>query len=249
MVSEARQVLTPAVHFPLRAGSGNLRNQDWSIIQSLAEQTNTPFINLHIEPIAKDFPAIKLDDPTEKQYKKVIRNIIKDVSAAVEYFGAQRIIIENVPYRGPQGKALRIGVEPVILRQIVAETHCGLLLDISHARIAAHHLGLDSYEYMDSLPVQALRELHFTGLHHLNGNLQDHLEALPEDWPYLQWVLNRIQGGQWGQPWMLVYEYGGVGDKFDWRTDPHIIEEHVPRLYEMAHANETWPTGVHQQTS
>jgi hypothetical protein len=29
---------------------------------------------------------------------------------------------------------------------------------------------------------------------------------------------------------MLAFEYGGVGEKFAWRSDPQVIASHVPKL-------------------
>lgn len=239
MVSEALELHPVAVHFTLRAGSGELAQRDWSSVQALLEQTGTPFINLHLEPTIKDFPGVDSLKPSAKQRQKITNALLNDVLALVEHFGAPRVIVENVPYRGAQGKALRTGVEPETLQYIFEQTGCGLLLDISHARIAAHYLGIDAHEYMAALPVHALRELHVTGLHWIDDRLQDHLPMLPTDWPHLEWVLERIRRSEWGQPWLLAFEYGGVGDKFDWRSDPLVIETQVPRLYDLTHSLKT----------
>jgi hypothetical protein len=54
-----------------------------------------------------------------------------------------------------------------------------------------------------------------------------------QDWPVLAWALERIQKGEWATPGMLAFEYGGVGGWFEDRTDPIVIAEQAPRLYEM----------------
>lgn len=33
---------------------------------------------------------------------------------------------------------------------------------------------------------------------------------------------------------MLAFEYGGVGPKFEWRSDPQVIEEQATRLYQLS---------------
>ena len=86
---------------------------------------------------------------------------------------------------------------------------------------------------MRQLPVEKLRELHFTGVHQIGNRLQDHLEALEEDWCILEWVLERISSGEWPRPWLFVFEYGGVGEKFAGRSEANVIAEQVPRLYKM----------------
>lgn len=97
--------------------------------------------------------------------------MLADVQAVTERFGHERVIAENAPYRGAQGIVLRAGAEPEVINRIIMETGCGLLLDVSHVRISAHHLGMGAQEYRQRLPTGRLRELHFTGLHQLNERL------------------------------------------------------------------------------
>jgi uncharacterized protein (UPF0276 family) len=233
LIVEAGAYRPVAVHFSLKARRGKLFKTDWEQVDAMLEQTGTPYVNLHLDPGTRDYPGSlpEVDDPVLAE--RVVDAILADVHTAVKRYGPERVIVENVPYRAEQGEVLRPAVETENICRIVAETGCGLLLDISHARITAHHLGLDAHAYMNSLPVHRLKELHFTGLHNLNGRLQDHLEALPSDWPELEWVLERIRGGEWTRPWMLAFEYGGVGEKFAFRSDAEAIATQVPRLYEM----------------
>ena len=231
MIAEASTLCPVMVHFDLKAGGRKLKITDWEKIAHLIDQTQTPYVNLHLDPTIKDYPAIPVDTTDPAHREQISDTITKDVRCVVAHFGAERVIIENVPYRGVQGKTLRPAVEPVLIRQVVADTGCGLLLDISHARIAAHYMGIDERDYMSQLPVDRLCELHFTGLHDLDGYLQDHLEILDTDWPILDWVLERIKSDQWALPWLLAFEYGGVGEKFAWRSNPQVIEEQVPQLY------------------
>ena len=231
MIAEASTLCRVMVHFDLKAGGRKLKNTDWEKITNLIDQTQTPYVNLHLDPTIKDYPSIPVDTIDPAHLELIADAITRDVGGVVKRFGAERVIIENVPYRGAQGKTLRPAVEPVLIRQVVTETGCGLLLDISHARIAAYYMGIDERDYMTQLPVDRLCELHFTGLHDRDGYLQDHIEILDTDWPVLDWVLERIKSGQWASPWLLAFEYGGVGEKFARRSNPQVIAEQVPQLY------------------
>ena len=234
MIAEAQAMLPVAVHFTLTAGSGKLKKTaDWDFIAGLLAQTNTPYVNLHLAPTLKDFPDFSVADLSEAEARKVFKAMRKDVRAAVREFGADRVIVENVPYRGHQDKVFRTAVEPDRIQEIFADTGCGLLLDISHARISAHYLGLESFDYMEQLPLHQIKELHFTGLHDLDGYLQDHLPVLDEEWPVLEQILERIRSGRWAEPWLLSFEYGGVGDKFADRSDSAVMAAQVPRLHRM----------------
>lgn len=234
MIAEAQAQLPVTVHFSLTAGSGKLKKiADWDFIAGLMIQTETPYVNLHLAPTLKDFPDEAVDRLSHAHAKKIFKAMRKDVRSAVREFGPEKVIVENVPYRGRQDKVLRIAVEPERIREILEDTGCGLLLDISHARISAHELGMDAREYIEQLPVEKIKELHFTGVHDLDGYLQDHLPVLDTDWPFLEWALDRIHTGQWATPWLLAFEYGGAGEKFSDRSDPAVMAVQVPRMVRL----------------
>jgi uncharacterized protein (UPF0276 family) len=235
LVAEAGRMSPPAVHFSLQAGSGMLEQTDWKLIDRLLAETATPYVNLHLDPHKNDFPGIPLDTTDPAHAEMVFERLHVDTMAVVSRYGAEKVIAENVPYHAQRGEYLRPGVEPELITRLLNETGCGLLLDISHARISAHSLGLDDKEYLNQLPTNRIREMHIAGVHSLPDGLQDHLSMLADDWGLLEWVLERIQRNEWSQPWMLAFEYGGVGSIFAWRSDPIVIREQVPRLYEMIH--------------
>jgi uncharacterized protein len=237
LVAEASRLRPVAVHFTLQAGNGQVQKTDWELVERLLQQTGTDYVNLHLAPECSDFPGIPVDTRRAGERRLVIDRMITDVQSAVHRFGAERVIVENVPYRGEDGTILRPGVDPDAIGEVLAETGCGLLLDISHARIAARSLEMDERDYMAALPVDRLRELHFTGLHNLNGDWLDHLPVLEDDWPVLDWALERVRQGEWALPAMLAFEYGGVGEKFAWRSDAAVIAEQAPRLYQYAHTD------------
>lgn len=232
LISQAQTLCPVAVHFTLEAGSGRLHSTDWALVSRLLSETNTPYVNLHLDPLQKYYPAIPMDAPEPAQERLVIDRLLEDVWAAVERFGAERVILENVTYYGVDGSTMRPATLPEVIRRIIQETGAYLLLDIPHARIASHYLGMDEYEYIHQLPTECIREMHFTGLHYLEGRLQDHLSILKSDWPILDWAFERISSGDWPHPWLLAFEYGGVGQKFAWRSDPKVITEQVPILAE-----------------
>lgn len=59
------------------------------------------------------------------------------------------------------------------------------------------------------------------------------MPALSNDWQALSWALKHIAKGDWAPPWLLTYEYGGVGERFKRRSEPEVMLEQVPRLQEM----------------
>jgi uncharacterized protein (UPF0276 family) len=162
----------------------------------------------------------------------VVKTILSDVMSVVKRFGPERVIIENSPYRAEQGNTMRLCVLPDLITRVVNESDCGLLLDISHAIITAKSLGISPDEYISQLPMGTMKEMHFAGiqLNQITGQWIDHLSIQDADWYWLDWVLDRIQSGDWNRPWLLAFEYGGVGEPFEWRTDPQVIIEQVPQI-------------------
>jgi uncharacterized protein (UPF0276 family) len=233
MIQQASQIRPVAVHFPLNVGTAEGPDVGFERIARLMEETGTHFVNLHLAPYNKGYSGVEAENPSPEQARKVLENALRQMRAFTEFFGPERVILENDPYHGSAGFILRTGAEPEVICHLLEETGCGLLLDISHARISAHYLGVDAKEYMLALPVSRLRELHFTGLHYLDGRPEDHLPILETDWPVLEWVLDKIETGAWALPRMLAFEYGGVGGKFADRSDPEVIAEQVPQLYRL----------------
>ena len=233
LVAQALAIRPVYVHFPLRAGTGTVGETDWSQIHAFLEQTNTPCVNLHLAPKVKDFPGIPTDTQDPTHVEMIVERMIADVEQVVVQFGSDRVIVENVPLRIAEDKFLRPAVEPAVIRRVVEATGCGLLLDLSHARITARNLDLDEREYVSQLPVERLRELHITGLGLKDGRLADHLPMTSEDWPAVEWAFERIGAGDWARPLIVAVEYGGVGASFAWRSNAAVIAADVPRLYAL----------------
>ena len=236
MVKEAKELLPVAVHFTLEAGNDNLSRVDWSEVERISQTTGTPYINLHLDSRQIHFPDVEVDTTRASDVERVLNLLISNVMNVVERFGAERIIVENSPFRRELGNTLRPCVEPEVIRRVVEETGCGFLLDISHAIIAATTMGMKPNEYFSQLPLHKVKEMHFAGIHHLNDQWIDHLSILKKDWQWLDWVLTHIRSGECSLPWLLAFEYGGVGAEFEWRTDPKVIVEQVPQLYERVKA-------------
>ncbi|MDQ2783831.1 MAG: DUF692 family protein [Chloroflexota bacterium] len=256
------------VHFPLRVGWGigdamdteTGQRADWARIETLLSETNTPFVNVHLEPTTDDHPDIPADttdpdpDPDPDYIEFLTDCLIRDVRAVVARFGPERVIAENVP--NGDG-CLRPAYLPMVVRRVIEECDCGLLFDISHARRAARALGMDAREYIALLPVERTREIHLTGIQQFDdrwiallrgaglrdsliaqfaGRWQDHLPFTGADWEFTVWSLDQIARGLWGHPWIIALEYGGVGPFWEALTDPVILAAEVPRLAAMVHA-------------
>lgn len=232
-IATAQEILPIYVHFPLSTGNGSIDSADWQQINEVMEQTGTPCVNVHLLATPESMPDIPLDTTRPEHQDVVAERLIAGVGRLVEQFGAERVIAENVPYDPVQRNTLRPASEPAVIRRVLEQTGCGLLLDVSHARIAARCLAIDPYEYLASLPVDRLREMHITGTSMIRGRFHDHMPFTDDDWQAAEWVFERIASGEWAKPWVATLEYGGVGGVFAERSDADVMAQQVPRLYEL----------------
>jgi uncharacterized protein (UPF0276 family) len=260
-VIAAAQAIGPVyVHFPFLVGSGigdaidseTKQVADWNKVEALMAQAETLFVNVHLASRVEDHPDIPANTNDPAHIERLTGHLIRDVRAVVKHFGAERVIVENDFDGG--GEHLPSAYLPECICRVVQETGCGLLLDVAHARIAAHDLGMDARRYIGALPLHRLREIHITGVQRLEGHwleairqarvdadlvqrfagrLVDHLPMTDEDWKLLAWVMSQIHGGAWGQPWIVTFEYGGVGPLFEAVTRPSALAEQIPRLYTL----------------
>ena len=257
LVATARALRPVNVHFPLLAGYGSGRARDgetgqppdWGKIEALLAQTGTPLVNVHMVAPPHAYPGVPLDSDDPMHVERVTEWLIADVFAVVRRFGAERVIAENNPPVADE--CLRAAYLPEVISRVVRETGCGLLLDLAHVRLAAGALGLDAREYAEALPVERTREIHVTGVQRIEGHwlermqqqgvpptdmqrlagrLIDHLPMTDNDWSLCEWAMAQIGAGRWSRPWIVTFEYGGVGPLWEAVTDAEILQEQIPRL-------------------
>ena len=260
LVATAQEEHPIYVHFSLRVGAGvgdaidcdTGGSVDWKKIETLVAQTDTRHINLHLMPFVDDHPFIPIDSTEAVHIETLTECAIKDVRAVVERFGAERVIVENIPFFGDWGPL--IAALPSFISRVIEETDCGLLLDLSHARLAARYLGISASEYVGVLPTDRIREIHITGVQHIDerwvelarqarvaeeviqdlaGKVMDHLPMMKADWEFFAWAMEQIHTGVWARPWVVTFEYGGLTGFFKATTDKDILADQIPRLYAL----------------
>ena len=262
LVAESAALCATYVHFPLRVGAGDgevideetKQRVDWQSIETLLNQTSTPFVNLHLAPAPHEYSGVPVDSTNPQHVERICGNLVHDVEAVVTRFGAERVIVENC--HPSNGTILRAACLPDVIDRVAYETGCGLLLDLSHARLAAGELGMDARAYTEALPVGSISEVHVTGLQRLDerwlsvvraagvsdgvlgpyaDHIMDHLPMTDPDWEFLQWALTEMRSGRWSAPWVITCEYGGVGGAWEAVTFTDALQSQVPQMYDMVH--------------
>ncbi len=235
LVGEVSRLHKLYVHMSLNLGLGQLANIDMEKLSNWLDTGETRVINTHLAVLRSGFaPCERITEET------VIARIVKELQPLCQRFGTERVVVENLPYptRALYGDQLPESVDPAVISAVVERTGCGLLLDLAHAIRACEGTGRrDVCAYLEALPVHVLRELHVAGIAPERDELgmrHDHFAMTDEDWEVVEWALARIGSGSWRHPETLAFEYGGIGEKFEYRSDPAVMAAQVPRLYALA---------------
>ena len=257
LVLRARAAGPVYVHFPLRVGRGigdamdteTGRQADWRKVETLLTQTDTRQVNLHLAPLVGEHDRIPFDSAEAAHVEVVTEALIHDVQAVASRFGKEKVVLEN----SDDGRIgiLRVALLPEVINQVVQETGCGFLLDITHARLAARRLRMDAREYLARLPNGMIQEIHLAGIQRfaggwvtraqaagidaqvikqLHGRLVDHLPLVEGDWDFYVWAMQQVRKGTWAEPWVVALEYGGVGGLWEMTADQDLLAEQIPRL-------------------
>lgn len=73
----------------------------------------------------------------------------------------RRVLIENLSaYVAFADSSMN---EAEFLAELVAQTGCGLLLDVNNVQVSAHNLQYDAKTFIDALPADAIGEIHLAG--------------------------------------------------------------------------------------
>lgn len=228
MIAEAEQLGEVTIHFGLKAGMGVTHKVDFSRIKALSARTQTPHVNTHLVT-PEDFK------PNDRQALESINQLWREeITLMVDQFGKESVALEQFPYTDATPNILP-AADSEIFSQVILDTDCRLLLDLAHAKITSESLDIDVKDYIRALPLDRLVELHVTGIQPHNGILTDHFQMEPQDWDLLEWALGQIKAGNWREPKVVAFEYGGIGETFVWRTEYDFLKDQIPRLYELVH--------------
>lgn len=257
VIDEALQIAPTYVHLPLMVGlpdgilldTEQKKVADWARFESLLEQTQTPYVNVHMTPRQDSYPHIPVDTTDSAHIEFMTADILQGIERTVARWGKERVIIENDNHG--RGTAFHFAFQPDFIKRIVEETECGFLFDISHARLAANFMDIDAKEYINRLPLSSIREIHFTGIQYLigawidkaqeqgiderfieeyRGAWQDHLPMTEDDYEFIAWCVKQLNSGAWATPWTMAYEVGGVGGFWEMVADEAQFLEQLPRL-------------------
>ena len=100
-----------------------------------------------------------------------------------------------------------IEAQPLLLSEIVRESGCTFLLDISHAYVSARRLGIDLRAYLAKLPLERVSEIHINGWIETAADIMCHVKINKAGYEILKELL------QVCTPQIITIEYGRDDDR------------------------------------
>jgi uncharacterized protein (UPF0276 family) len=91
---------------------------------------------------------------------EALRVVAENVREIQEFFGRLYLLENPSSYVGFKNSRM---TEHEFLSELVHRTGCRLLCDVSNIWVSAHNLGFDPIAYVDSLPLDAIAEIHLGG--------------------------------------------------------------------------------------
>ena len=138
---------------------------------------------------------------------EAVRHLSRRISEVQQELGRQ-ILIENLScYLSYRSSRLS---EWEFLRAVVAESGCGLLLDVNNAYVNSVNVGLDAAAFIDGLPAQAVKEIHLAG--HTRQRVGER-EILLDDHG------SRVPEPVWQLYEQAILRFGPVPTLIEWDTN------------------------------
>jgi uncharacterized protein (UPF0276 family) len=162
--------------------------------RELVDLAKSPWLSTGIgasaEPQAhRDGPYREGNVEDLQSRETVIANITKHGRHLREWLGRTPLLLENFNYHPTN--AYEYICEPELFSFLLEEISCGMLLDLSHARISANNMHWkDAQTYLSALPLSKVREIHTNHPGWQGDQMVDlHQPLQQDDLPILDWVL------------------------------------------------------------
>ena len=178
---------------PFQFHASNMFRTSWSEhrlhrYHSFCPESKWISLHLAVTPAWVVFPAlkfgIKLPVPSPDKLANRLIDKIQRLKGRVKL----PLILENMPAH--VALDTQYETDPQVIRKVMMETDCQMLLDLAHARVAADFRAMTVWDYLDRLPLNRVKQIHVSGVRKKNNILFDTHESLQSfDYEILIWAL------------------------------------------------------------
>jgi uncharacterized protein len=166
---------------------------DWEYLRSVkrvSDITGAPYYSEHLAVTRA--PGIDIGHLSPVWFtNEVLRAVIDNVHAVQDFLG-KPLVLENISYLFDIPNATMTQAE--FFHRLVDATGCGLLLDVANVNVNAQNHRFDPVEFLDSMPLHAVVQIHMAGGFWRDGIYFDgHSEPVDEaTWQLLEVLLERV---------------------------------------------------------
>lgn len=210
-----------------RGGMSNVDQIDFRYMNLFLERYKSPFLAMHALAFPDDLIRIGKKELLIEHMTNVFNYIQKELTVP--------LLIENLDY-SPYYKyetTIRETVEPLFLSDLITKTGAWLLFDLSHAKVSAYQLKIELKDYIEALPLEKMKEIHFSGSFYSKkeGFKDIHGIMDEEDYRIAEWLSKHPRVVKASALEMVTLEYGTVDS-----ADIKAIGEQMKRLKHIFNA-------------
>jgi uncharacterized protein (UPF0276 family) len=183
----------PVIPHGVGLSIGTVGPLDWEYLRSVkrvSDITGAPYYSEHLAVTRA--PGIDIGHLSPVWFtSEVLRAVIDNVRAVQDFLG-KPLVLENISYLFDIPNATMTQAE--FFHRLVDATGCGLLLDVANVNVNARNHGFDPVEFLDSMPLHAVVQIHMAGGFWRDGIYFDgHSEPVDEaTWQLLDVLVERV---------------------------------------------------------
>jgi uncharacterized protein (UPF0276 family) len=168
------------------------RSRRWAAaLAKRVQRAATPWLSVHLD-LGWAYLAYRWPGPSLVPRGLARRWAVRSVRRLRDACSVP-VLVENMPRWSRSRPAYT--ADPAFISAVIEESGCGLLLDLGHARVAAHYHAAPVRDYLARLPLNRVVEVHVSGPRpgpFPDGRLIDAHQPMQEvDYDLLVWVLEQ----------------------------------------------------------
>ncbi|NDL66763.1 DUF692 family multinuclear iron-containing protein [Anaerotalea alkaliphila] len=214
------------------AGTDHLEASHFEHMNHMLNKFESPHLGVHCALFRKDVEHLR---PVLEQegadaagiYMEHMLGVVGRYKEALDV----PVLLENIDYSPFYNREVTLPevVDPGFIADLCEKADVGFLLDLSHAKVSAYHLGMDIYDYLEQLPLERMKEIHLSGTHcsRKYGEEDVHDALTEKDYELLEWILEQKM------PEVVTLEYGWPGADYAWRTHRTLIHSQMTKIQSM----------------
>ena len=173
-----------------------INDYDSDTLDRILNLTKTPGISVH--------PCLVKVDPVIPE-KQLINTIVSNII----YFRKKYSDMDFISIENPDNVKFGALIKPEVLTEIINQSQCSFILDISHAFCVSRIIGEDFRTYLSRLPLKQVSEIHINGWIEKDNRIMCHIKINDMGYQILKELLNYCN------PQIISIEYGRDNDRLN----------------------------------